>query len=93
MWEQGARRRELEEGTQMDTRQLRRQRKDTQRGKHGNSYGRQDTEGARPNTDMTGETHTEDMADSHRRHRKETEPKKTDTNKLNSIKKLNSRLN
>lgn len=28
------------------------------------------------NTDMTGETHTEDMADSHRRHRKETEPKK-----------------
>lgn len=50
-------------------------------------------QGARPNTDMTGETHTEDMADSHRRHRKETEPKKTDTNKLNSIKKLNSRLN
>lgn len=83
---------ELEERTQMDTRQLWRQRKDTQRGKHGNSYGRRDTEGARPNTDMTGEKHTEDMADSQETQERDR-AQKTDTNKLNSIKKLNSRLN
>lgn len=91
MWEHGARRRELEEGTQMDTRQLRRQRKDNKEGNMETVTGDE----TRRERDQTQTRLGKDRG--HGRLSQETQERdraqKTDTNKLNSIKKLNSRLN